>query len=507
MKPKHYDVLIIGAGVAGIGLACHLTRQCPNKSLRILERRQAIGGTWDLFRYPGIRSDSDMFTFGYNFKPWTSSQTLADGTSIRRYVREAAQEHGVDNKITYGQKVIHSNWSSERQLWIVTSRDEQSGEESTYTAQFLLGCTGYYDYDQGYKPDFPGEKDYQGQLIHPQFWPENLDYRGKKVVVVGSGATAVTLVPAMANETAHITMLQRSPTYVATLPAVNPIVTGLQKMLPEKLAYKIARELYIKFQRGQFDLARKRPKLMRRLIQGDAKRRLAGKVDIKHFTPKYEPWDERLCVVPDGDLFNVLREGKASILTDEIERFTKTGLQLKSGQHIEADIVVTATGLKMQALGGGEMSLDDRPAALHERVSYKHMLIEGVPNALFIFGYVTASYTLRVDLAGEFLCRIIKHMDRKAHKTVTPIADGDYRTEHNIAFSLNSGYINRGDDSMPRQGTVEPWRVTQHYPQDRADIRSCSLDDPNLVFDQSDQQAGSPQRLHTFSDHAQESAA
>lgn len=479
----HYEVLIIGAGVAGVGLACHLARGCPGKSYAILERRQDLGGTWDLFRYPGIRSDSDIFTFGYNFKPWKSAKTLADGPAIKQYIAEAAAEHGVDKNIVFGRNVIRSNWSSQRKLWEITATDTQTGEEHQYTARFLLACTGYYDYAQGHQPQFPGQDQFQGHIIHPQHWPEDLDYRGKTVVVIGSGATAVTLVPAMAKDAAHVTMLQRSPSYIFSQPAVNPAVVALQKTLPTKVAYRLARAGYVNFQRRTYELARKRPRLMRWVLQKAVQRALNNSVDMKHFTPTYEPWDERLCAVPDGDLFEAMRHGKAAVETDTIQAFTTHGVQLQSGRELQADIVVTATGLTVQVLGGGELLVDGQPVPLAERLTYKHMLVEGVPNALMVFGYVNASYTLRVDLSGEYLCRLLQHMDRQGYATVRAQAPADQITQHSIFSTLKSGYLQRGEGEFPRQGLSGPWRVSQNYLADREDIAQSPIDNPALNFE------------------------
>lgn len=486
---NHLDVLILGAGVSGIGLACRIAERCPDKTFAILERRGTLGGTWDLFRYPGIRSDSDMFTFGYSFKPWSSSRTLADGASIKQYVADAATSFGVDERIAYNRKVISSNWSDADNRWTVIATDETTGESHEYTCNFLLFCTGYYDYDQGYKPEFPGEQQFTGRVIHPQHWPDDLNYRDKKVVVIGSGATAVTLVPAMADETTHITMLQRSPTYVLSLPAENPLIVAFQKLFPEKLAYRLARGFYIRFQRGAYDFARKHPNAARWILRKTSQRALGGEVDVKHFSPSYDPWDERLCFVQDGDLFKALRSGKASIVTDQIETFTERGLKLQSGQELEADIVISATGLNVQTLGGGELKVNDAPINLGDRVTYKHMLIDGVPNALMIFGYINASYTLRVDLAGEYLCRLLKHMDANGYTKVVPTGGEANKSQESIGAALKSGYLQRGDAQLPRQGQSGPWFVTHNYPQDKKHLKDCNLEDGHLRFER-----GHPQK-------------
>ncbi|MDX1496338.1 MAG: NAD(P)/FAD-dependent oxidoreductase [Salinisphaeraceae bacterium] len=483
MSTQHVDVLIIGAGVSGIGLACHLSRNCPEKSLAILERRADMGGTWDLFKYPGIRSDSDMFTFGYNFKPWINPQTLADGPSIKNYVREAAAEHGVEDKIHFNRKVVSSNWSTTEGRWTVKVQSQDGGKEETWTCNFLLGCTGYYNYDQGYRPEFPGEDDFKGEVIHPQHWPEDLDYKGKKVVVIGSGATAVTLIPAMADDTAHITMLQRSPTYVFSLPAIDPISSGLQKRLPEKLAYKANRTRNINFQRFIYQLSQKQPQLMRRFILKSARKQLGKDVDIRHFSPRYNPWDQRMCVVPDGDLFNVLRDGKASIVTDHIERFTENGILLKSGKELEADIIVSATGLSVQMMGGSELNVDGRPVDISDRLTYKSVMVEGVPNYAVIFGYINASWTLKVDIAADYICRLINHMDEKGYDKVVPDSQGAEKSEDTVFGALSSGYVQRAANSMPRQGLSGPWRVSQNYVRDVPMLRFAPIEDEHLRFD------------------------
>ncbi|HET8849971.1 MAG TPA: NAD(P)/FAD-dependent oxidoreductase, partial [Marinobacter sp.] len=387
MTHHHYDVLIIGAGVSGIGMACHLKQACPGKTFTILERRQAIGGTWDLFRYPGIRSDSDMFTFGYHFRPWTGAKVLADGASIKQYVQDTAREYNVERHIRFGLAVKTADWSSTDKRWTLTAENEQTGERETYTANFLIGCTGYYNYDQGYTPDFPGEADFRGQMVHPQHWPENLDYAGRNVVVIGSGATAITLVPTLAEKAAHVTMLQRSPSYLMPLPSTDKVTLVLQKILPEKTAYRLTRARNIAISRLLYRGSRKWPTFMRKLFLGIIKRQLDHKTDLRHFSPDYNPWDQRLCVVKDGDLFKALKAGTASIRTDHIERFTAEGIRLKSGETLAADIVIPATGLDIQMLGGVQPRVDGQPVVLKDKVIYKNVMVEGMPNAGMIFGY------------------------------------------------------------------------------------------------------------------------
>jgi cation diffusion facilitator CzcD-associated flavoprotein CzcO len=464
-------------------MACHLKRECPGKSFAILERRQSLGGTWDLFRYPGIRSDSDMFTFGYNFRPWTGGKVLADGASIKNYVRETARENNVDRHIRYGLKVITADWSSADKRWTVVAEEESTGEQQTFTTEFLIGCTGYYNYDHGYKPDFPGESDFKGQVVHPQHWPEDLDYAGKKVVVIGSGATAITLVPTMAEKAAHVTMLQRSPTYLMPLPSTDKVTLGLQKVLPEKLAYRLTRARNISISRLLYQRSRKSPKAMRRLFLSIIRRQLDGKADMRHFTPDYNPWDQRLCVVKDGDLFDVIKSGKASIATDHIERFTEKGIRLKSGETLEADIIIPATGLEIQMLGGIKPRVDGEPVVMRDKIIYKNVMVEGIPNAAMIFGYTNISWTLKVDIAAEYLCRLLNLMDKRGYHSVVARDTENSRGEDTILGSLNSGYIKRADDRLPRQGTHGPWKSTQNYLEDVKTLRFEPIEDGYLEFD------------------------
>ncbi len=482
MKNNHVDVLIVGAGLSGIGMACHLRRDCPNRSYVVLERREAIGGTWDLFRYPGIRSDSDMFSFGYHFRPWTGDKVLADGPSIRRYVQETAEAYGVDRHIRFGRKGLDAAWSSDLGLWTVNVLNEATGKKEKYTAGFVVGCTGYYNYDAGYRPDFAGEQDFKGEIVHPQHWPEQLDYRGKRVVVIGSGATAITLVPSMAGEAAHVTMLQRSPTYILSVPSVDPLARNLQRLLPSKLAYRLNRGRNIAINRLLYRMSRAKPKVVRRLLLGLVRKQVGKSVDMRHFTPSYNPWDERLCVVPNGDLFKALRSGKASMATDHIERFTETGIQLKSGEHLDADIVVTATGLDVQMLGGVKMTVDGEPVPVNQLLTYKGVLVEGVPNAAIVFGYTNIAWTLKADIASEYVCRLLNHMARKGYTRVVPRDHGDHRTEDTILGALSSGYIRRSADRLPRQGSGAPWAVRQDYVRDAPVLRYGAIEDDCLEF-------------------------
>ncbi|PTU31587.1 flavin-containing monooxygenase [Stenotrophobium rhamnosiphilum] len=480
---KAVDVLIIGAGLSGIGAACHLRRECPNKTFAIIERREAIGGTWDLFRYPGIRSDSDMYTFGYNFKPWTEPRVLADGPSIKKYVTETAREYDVEQHIQFGRKVLSANWSSAKKHWSVEVLDEASGKTETYTASFLLGATGYYNYDAGYRPKFEGESKFKGQFIHPQHWPENLDYTGKRVVIIGSGATAITLVPSMADKAEHVTMLQRSPTYILSVPGIDPVAARLQKYLPAKIAYRLNRTRNIGLQRFLYEASRRHPKLVRRMILGLIKKQVGDKVDMRHFTPSYNPWDQRLCVVPSGDLFKALRKGKASIETDVIDTFTADGIKLRSGETIKADIVVTATGLEVQMLGGVAVHVDGELVAPKDHLTYKGVMLQDVPNAAIVIGYTNASWTLRADLASEYVCRVINYMDKKGYKSVIPRDDEDSASEDTVMGALASGYIQRAADRLPRQGKRAPWRVVQNYLQEIPTMRRSPINDGVLEFD------------------------
>ncbi len=466
MDTQQYDVLIIGAGISGIGMACHLARECPNKRYAILERRQAIGGTWDLFRYPGIRSDSDMMSFGYKFRPWTDTRILAEGPSIRRYVNETALEFGVDKNVQFGLKITKADWSSKDQHWSVYAQDEKSGEVRIFKSRYLVTATGYYNYDQGYMPDFPGLENFNGRCIHPQFWPEDLNYKNKRVIVIGSGATAVTLIPSMANNTAHITMLQRSPSYMYSIPAVDKVAALLTHVLPESWVYKLARLRNISFHRTTYKLFRRFPKQARAFLLANVRKQIGPTIDMKHFTPKYMPWDERLCAVQNGDLFKVLREGKASIVTDHIDRFTEKGILLKSGQELEADIVVAATGLQVQMLGGMELSVDGKVQNISERMSYKAVLMDGIPNMAFMFGYTNISWTLKIDMAADYVCRLLKEMDRRCANVVVPRAPKGEQLDESILASLQAGYVQRGNTQLPRQGREQPWRVLHHLEMD-----------------------------------------
>jgi cation diffusion facilitator CzcD-associated flavoprotein CzcO len=482
---RDVDVLIVGAGLSGIGMAATLTTEHPELSYAILERRQAIGGTWDLFRYPGIRSDSDMLTFGYGFRPWVGTKILSDGPGIKQYVEETAREYGVTDHIVFGLKVVKSSWSTRQERWTVTTLDEADGTTETWTAKHLIAATGYYSYDEGYRPTWPGEERFGGTLVHPQFWPEDLDYAGKRVVVIGSGATAISIVPEVAKTAAHVTMLQRSPTYIATVPANDPVASVLAKArLPKMLAYKTGRARNIAIQQGTYRLCRKAPALARRLLLGAVRTQVGSKVPLEHFTPSYNPWDERLCVVPNGDLFRTLRGGEASIVTGHIKTFTEDGIELESGERIEADIVVTATGLKMQLLGGSTLEVDGEEVTLRDRMLYKGVLIEGVPNAAVVIGYTNASWTLKADLAATYFSRLLDHMATRGYTSFVPRADpGDRADVSVLGASMRSGYVQRGDAVMPRQGKRGPWVIKNDFFRDLPMLKHARIDTPELHFD------------------------
>jgi cation diffusion facilitator CzcD-associated flavoprotein CzcO len=473
--PEHVDVLIVGAGLSGVGAAVHLQRECPERSYAILESRQAIGGTWDLFRYPGIRSDSDMFTLGYSFKPWLGEKSITDGESIRDYINETAREHGVEERIRFGHRVVAAEWSSAEAQWTV--RAERDGEPVELTCDFLYGCTGYYRYDEGYSPRFEGRERFQGEVVHPQHWPEDLDYEGKRVVVIGSGATAITLVPAMAERAAKVTMLQRSPTYVISLPGADPVANLLRRLLPERTAYTLARWKNVLAQGLSYQLSRHAPGLIRRLLRRGVVRQLPAGYDVdRHFKPSYDPWDQRLCVVPGGDLFKAISDGGAEVVTDEIETFTEDGIRLRSGRELEADVIVTATGLNLLVLGGIELAIDGEPRPIADTVGYKGMMFSGVPNLALALGYTNASFTLKTDLVAEHLCRLFKYMDANGYRVATPRApDPSQPTEPFI--DLQSGYVLRALDQLPKQGTASPWRLHQNYARDIRLLRHGPVDD------------------------------
>ncbi|MHB1809893.1 MAG: flavin-containing monooxygenase [Solirubrobacteraceae bacterium] len=475
--PEHVDVLIVGAGLSGIGAACHLRRLAPGRSFAILEAREAIGGTWDLFRYPGIRSDSDMFTLGYSFKPWREAKSIADGDSILRYVRETAREHELERAVRFGHQVVRAEFSSETARWSVQAVRVADGASVRLTCDFLYGCTGYYRYDEGYAPQLPGAERFAGEIVHPQHWPSGLDWEGKRIVVVGSGATAVTLVPALAQRAAHVTMLQRSPSYVLSLPSRDPLADALRRRLPADAAYALVRWKNVLLTIANYELCRRAPSLMRRLLRRLAASQLPeGYAVDTHFNPDYAPWDQRLCLVPDGDLFNSVSSGQASVTTGEIETFEADGVRLRSGERIGADLVVSATGLNLLLFGGIEIVVDGREVDPGETVAYKGMMLCGVPNFAFTVGYTNASWTLKADLVAEYACRLLRHMDERGARICTPLAPEDSQQTHPL-IDLRSGYVLRSIEQLPRQGARAPWRLHQNYVRDVRLLRRGPLDD------------------------------
>jgi len=480
MEPEHLDVLIVGAGLSGIGAACHLSAKCPGRSFALLEAREDIGGTWDLFRYPGIRSDSDMFTLGYAFRPWTEAKAIADGPSILRYIRETARDHGVCDHVRLGQRVVRAEWSTPDARWTLDV-ERSDGERRRLTCGFLHFCTGYYRYDEGYTPEFAGIGRFGGRLVHPQHWPEDLDHTGKRVVIVGSGATAVTLVPALAPDAEHVTMLQRSPGYVLALPARDRIADALRRWLPARLAYALVRTKNVGLATLSFQLSRHAPRLAKWLIRKGVQARLPEGFDMRHFTPRYDPWDQRLCLDPDGDMFRALRRGSASVITDEIETFTEHGLRLASGTELEADVIVTATGLQLQALGGATLAVDSDDVELSETVGYKGMMFSGVPNLAITLGYTNASWTLKADLVCDYVCRLLNHMGAHGYEQVTPLPPGP--SVARVPFiDLASGYVLRSIDTFPKQGDRTPWRLHQNYARDIVMLKRGPVDGEGIAF-------------------------
>ncbi len=479
MECEHIDVLVVGAGLSGISAGYHLQTLCPTKSYAILEGRGAMGGTWDLFRYPGVRSDSDMYTLGYRFKPWRNAKAIADGPSILDYIRETAEEYGIDRKIRYDHRVHRASWSSNDSRWTV---DINTGSDSNQiTCNFMYLCTGYYDYENGYTPTWPGVEKFRGTVVHPQKWPQNLDYSNKRVVVIGSGATAVTLVPAMADDAAHVTMLQRSPTYIATLPSKDKIANWLRANLPARAAYRITRWKNVAIAMGLYALARGMPDYFKGMILGNARKQLGPKYELRHFTPDYNPWDQRLCLVPDGDLFDSINSGKASIETDHIATFTETGIKLQSGKHIDADIVVTATGLSVRLMSGLQLVVDNKPVDLSKTMTYKGMMYSDIPNLASAFGYTNASWTLKCDLTAAYVCKLINHMDRRGYVQSTPRQNDPWITSE-PALSFTSGYVQRALPYLPRQGSRKPWRVRQNYAADLMTMRYSRVEDGVMEF-------------------------
>jgi cation diffusion facilitator CzcD-associated flavoprotein CzcO len=477
--PEHVDVLIVGAGLSGIGAACQLRQHLPTRTVAILEAREASGGTWDLFKYPGIRSDSDMFTFGFSWRPWLGDRALADGPAILDYLRTVAREYGVDELVRYRHRVTRASWDSGAALWTVEI--DHAGEATTLTASFLWGCSGYYDYDQPYAPEFPGVDSFEGTIVHPQHWPEELDFTGQKVVVIGSGATAVTLVPAMAETAGHVTMLQRSPSYILSRPGRDRLATLLER-LPTKVSYPVVRWANILLTVGSYQAARRWPEQVKGIVRKGVRSQLPDDVDVdEHFRPRYDPWDQRLCFVPDGDLFRAIRHGKASMVTDTIETFTPRGLRLTSGREIEADIVVTATGLQLLPFGGIELVVDGETVDFAQTMAYKALMLSGVPNFVYTVGYTNASWTLKADLVSTYVVRLLRHLDRIGARSVVPVRQPEVGE---IPFmDFQSGYVLRSLDRLPKQGDRSPWRLKQNYLTDLRTIRRGAIDDGVLAFD------------------------
>ena len=489
--PEHVEVLIVGAGLSGIGAACHLQRECPGRSFAIVEARAAIGGTWDLFRYPGVRSDSDMFTLGYAFKPWEEPKAIADGESIRRYIRAAAAEHDLERRIRFETRAIRAEWSSQESRWTVELAGAD-GTTSSLSCSFLYCCTGYYRYDEGYTPEFAGLEDFQGRLVHPQHWPAELDYEGRRVLVIGSGATAVTLLPSLARRAAHVTMLQRSPSYVLSLPARDPIADQLRRVLPARAAYPIVRWKNVIMGMGLFSLSRRAPGVVKRLLRRGVEARLPAGYDIdRHFKPSYQPWDQRLCFVPDGDMFEAISDGRASVVTDRIERFTERGVRLESGVELEADVIITATGLNLLALGGIEVTVDGRRIDLGETVGYKGMMLSGVPNLALTLGYTNASWTLKADLVAEYVCRLLGHMSAHGYTQATPRAPEPAMATQPF-LDLKSGYVLRSLEALPKQGSRTPWRLHQNYALDIRLLRRGAVEDEGIEFSRPRAAAAAP---------------
>jgi len=478
---EHFDVLIVGAGLSGIAAAYHLQKRCPNHSYAIIEARQAIGGTWDLFRYPGIRSDSDMYTFGFAFRPWTDGKVFADGMNIREYVRNTARDNGIDKKIRFGQRAVEASWDSQTARWTVRIEEVESGTKFEYTSNFLMMCSGYYRYDRGYLPEFEGRDDFKGDFIHPQFWPEDYDYSGKRVVIIGSGATAITLVPAMAGAAEHVTMLQRSPSYIAARPARDAMADFLRKFLPENFIHSMTRTKNILLAIYFYEVSRRWPNLVKSEVMKRAKKELGEDFDVEtHFSPRYRPWDQRFCLAPDGDFFKVLKDGSATIVTDHIERITEDGIKLESGAELRADLIIPATGLELQILGGMSLVVDGERLDTSKSFTYRGMMLSGVPNMALAIGYTNSSWTLKVDLSCARVCRILNFMKRKGFDYCVPVLPEGLEAAPLLDFS--SGYVQRALPHMPLQSLKTPWRTYQNYIRDMLTIRFSAIEDGTLGF-------------------------
>lgn len=482
MATSHFDVLIIGAGLSGIGAAYRLQTLCPDKRYAVLEGRAESGGTWDLFRYPGMRSDSDMFTLSYPFRPWKGAHAIADGPSILQYLRDTARAFDVDRHIRFNHQVRSAHWASAEALWTLEVESPDSQQALTYSCGFLYVCSGYYDYSAGYSPEFRGSHTFNGQLIHPQQWPEHLDYAGKNVVVIGSGATAVTLVPALAVKAAHVTLLQRSPSYIASLPDTDVIADFLRRRLPEGVAHRVSRWKNILLALGLYRFCRRMPRLARRMLRyGVAIKLPSGYAVDEHFKPRYQPWDQRLCLVPNADLFKAISAGKASVITEQVESFTANGLRLTSGQELAADIVITATGLKLQACGGITLVIDGKPVNLADTLVYKGVLLSGIPNFALCVGYTNASWTLRADLSSMYVCRLLNHMKLNGYKVATPVCD-DSSIEPRPLLNISSGYVLRATATLPKQGSKKPWHLPQNYLKDFMTLKFGAVVDGVIRF-------------------------
>lgn len=481
-EPNHLDVLIVGAGLSGVGAAYHLQKNCPDKSYAIFEGREAMGGTWDLFRYPGIRSDSDMYTLGYSFRPWTNPKAIADGPSILAYVQDTAKMYGIDRKIRYGHRVVGARWSTPDSRWTVSIHQTSTDKTIEVTCSFLLVCAGYYDYADGYTPEFKGRELFEGRIVHPQHWGADVDYEGKKVVVIGSGATAVTLVPELAKKASHVTMLQRSPTYVISVPEKDKIADWLRARLKPETAYGITRWKNVLLSMAIFNYCRAFPEHAKGFLVKQTHRRLRGEVPVDpHFTPQYKPWDQRMCLVPDGDLFRSLREGRSSVVTDRIESFTAKGIKLASGAELEADLVVTATGLKLKLLGGMSVEVDGRKIEPSKTMTYKGMMCSDVPNLALTIGYTNASWTLKCDLTCEYVCRLLQYMDKKGFAVCVP-RNNDPSVTPQPLLDFSSGYVQRAIEHLPHQGSKAPWKLYQNYALDMVTLRHAAIADGILEF-------------------------
>jgi len=483
---EQFDVLIVGAGLSGIGAAVHLQRHCPTKRFALLEGRERMGGTWDLFRYPGIRSDSDMYTLGYHFKPWTQAKSIADGPSILRYVQETAREHDLERHVRYQHRVKSAAWSTPEACWTVEVErpDPATGERQTVQlrCRFLFMCSGYYRYEQGYTPEFAGRDQFKGRIVHPQHWTPDIDVRNQRVVVIGSGATAMTLVPSLAETAAHVTMLQRSPTYVVARPGQDAIANALRRTLPAKWAYGITRWKNVLVSMFYYRISRRRPDKVKLMMIEGVRQALGADYDVAtHFTPRYKPWDQRVCLVPDGDLFKAIRDGRASVVTDHIDTFTDQGILLKSGQTLDADVIVTATGLELQLLGGLQLTVDGQPVDFAKTMNYKGMMFSGVPNLASAFGYTNASWTLKCDLTCMYVCRLLNHLDRQGLRQCMPV-----RTDPSLKelpwLDFTSSYVQRAVANFPKQGSRAPWKLYQNYARDLLSLKFSRVDDGEMVF-------------------------